>query len=98
MGYFIAHLFWSCIIAYYFGTHIYGQLPYSFKGGFTGSTFIICKDSSKNYLKEIGFNFNDSTYTDSVSILYSSNDKFLILKEKEIYFLSKDLFNGFKKQ
>ena len=96
--YFIAQLFWSCIIAFYFGTHIYGDLPKSFKGGFPESTSIICKKESRKYLNKLGFNFNDSTYVDNVEILYSSNDKLLICREKEIYFLSKDLFNGFKKK
>ena len=97
LGYFIANLFWSCIIAYYFGSHIYGHLPDSFKGGFTSSTFLICKKESKAYLNNIGFNFNNTTFTDSVEILYSSNDKLLIAKNKnEFYFLSKNLFNGFK--
>lgn len=97
-GYFIAHLFWGCIIAYYFGTHIYANLPYSFKGGYSGSTLIICKEESKVYLNNIGFSFNETTFEDTVEILYSSNDKFLISKGKnESYFLSKSLFNGFKR-
>ena len=98
LGYLLANLFWSCIIAYYFGSHIYGHLPDSFKGGYTGSTFIICKEESRSYLNKIGFNFNNTTFMDTVEILYSSNDKLLMLKKKECYFLSKNLFNGFKKQ
>lgn len=96
LGYFIAHLFWTCIIAYYFGFQIYGHLPDSFKGGYSGTTYIICKEKSKPYLKNIGFNFDSTTFMDNVKILYSSNDKLLISKNDTTYFLSKNLFNGFK--
>ena len=96
-GNLISHLIWVCLVSYFFGTHVYKDLPKSFKGGFPNKTLILCKEESKDYLNRIGFNFNDSTFTDSVLIYYSSNDKLLISKNKnEFYFLSKNLFNGFK--
>jgi len=95
-GHFTAHLIWICLLSYFFGSHLYRDLPNSFKGGFPNSTSILCKVESREYLNSIGFNFNDSTFSDSVDILYSSNDKLLISKKAKYYFLSKDLFNGFK--
>lgn len=91
-----AFLIFICLASYFFGSHVYKDLPPSFKGGFPNSTIIICKGESVDYLNNIGFNFNETSFVDTVEILYSSNDKLLIGKKKEIYFLSKDLFSGYK--
>lgn len=94
--YFVANIIFICLVSYYFGSHVYEHLPPSFKGGFPNSTFIMCKEESKSYLNNIGFDFNDTTFSDNVTIYYSSNDKLLILKNDNYFFLSKDLFYGFK--
>lgn len=90
-------LIFICLASYFFGSHYYKDLPASFKGGFPDSTVIICKEKATKYLKDIGFNFNDTTFIDTVEILYSSSDKLLIDRKSEVYFLSKDLFNGYKR-
>lgn len=91
-----AHLIWICLLSYIFGSHLYGDLPKSFKGGFPDSTYILCKKETINYLNNIGFDFDSTNFSDKVVIFYSSNDKLLIKEKNEYYFLSKELFNGFK--
>ena len=44
-------LIFICLASYFFGSHIYKDLPISFKGGFPDSTLIICKKEKIKYLK-----------------------------------------------
>ena len=96
LGYFISILIWLCLASYFFGSHVFEDLPKSFKGGFPDSTYILCKKETINYLNNIGFNFDSTNFSDKVVIFYSSNNKLLIKEKNGYYFLSKELFNGFK--
>ena len=94
-GHFSILFIWVCFTSYIFGLKVYKNIPNYFGGGFPYKTLIISKPNENVYLKNIGFDFNDSTFIDSVDILYVSSDKYLISKNEQIFFISKDLFNGF---
>lgn len=93
-GHYLAQIIWIVFTAYLFGKNVYGNLPSYLGGGASFSTTIIVKEVNNNFIKRIGFDQKEDILY-KVEILYISSDKYLIRSNNKIYFLSKNLFEGF---
>jgi hypothetical protein len=93
-GHYISQIISLVFISYLFGRFVYGSLPNYLGGGIPFSTTIIAKLEKNDFLKRIGFETKQELLY-KVEILHISSDKYLIRSNKKIFFLNKDLFEGF---
>jgi hypothetical protein len=93
-GHYLAQIMWLVFISYLFGNFVYGNLPSYLGGGSSFSTTIIAKEENNEFFKKIGLSQKEDMLY-KVEILYSSSDKYLIRSNDRIFFLSKNLFEGF---
>ena len=93
-GHYISQIIWLVFISYSFGRFIYGALPNYIGGGSPFSTTIISKLENDDFLKRIGFK-TEEDFLYKVEILHISSDKYLLRTNSRIFFLNKQLFEGF---
>jgi hypothetical protein len=95
IGHFSVYVFVLIAFTFHFGYSVYGEMPQKFGGGKPRSIIIVANKDDIEILNALGFNVNSKKFDDTVEMIFSTSDKYILKKGEKILSLSKGLFCGF---